>query len=110
MYKLAIIQIKFSYVFAIVFLMTITSCKKSEDIAESKITEKPKTSAYNPSQPNQLAAGLSFTLVSNTMIRNTAAWNGFTDLHGYAGKLYCVYREGATHISPDGKIRVIRYN
>jgi hypothetical protein len=110
MYKLAIIQIKFSYVFAIVFLMTITSCRKSEDIAESKITEKPMTSAYNPSQPNQLAAGLSFTLVSNTMIRNTAAWNGFTDLHGYAGKLYCVYREGATHISPDGKIRVIRYN
>jgi hypothetical protein len=50
-------------------------------------------------------AGL--TLVSNKMIWNSAPHNAFTDLTWFQGRFYCTFREGAAHVSPDGKIRVL---
>lgn len=41
-------------------------------------------------------------------IWDAAPHNAFTDLAFYHGYWYCVFREGAKHVSPDGKLRVIR--
>lgn len=41
-------------------------------------------------------------------IWDQAPHNAFTDLIRYQGQWYCVFREDAKHVSPSGKIRVIR--
>lgn len=46
-------------------------------------------------------------LVSSTRIWDQAPHNGFTDLTEYKGTMYCAFREGAAHVSPGGKVRVI---
>lgn len=53
---------------------------------------------------------LTLSLASTQRIWSQAPSNSFTDIHGYAGNLYCVLREGTTHTASDGKIRVLRYN
>ena len=40
-------------------------------------------------------------------IWDQAPHNAFTDLIRHDGQWYCVFREGATHVSADGKLRVI---
>ena len=40
-------------------------------------------------------------------IWDAAPHNAFTDLLRHEGKWYCVFREGKTHVSPDGRIRVL---
>lgn len=99
----------------VAFVAAAVSCKKSEQPIEvpkdeKKETEKPVVKQLTAAELAAADAGLTFTVVSNTMIRETAAWNGFTDIHGYAGNLYIVYREATSHTSSDGKIRVLRYN
>lgn len=47
-------------------------------------------------------------LVNVRRIWDAAPHNAFTDLAFYRGNWYCVFREGAKHVSPDGKLRVIR--
>jgi hypothetical protein len=46
-------------------------------------------------------------VVSVTKIWSNAAHNAFTDLIRFGDRWFCVLREGASHISPDGKLRVI---
>lgn len=42
-----------------------------------------------------------------TKIWDQAPHNAFTDLVRYKGTWFCVFREGAAHVSPDGSIRVL---
>lgn len=46
-------------------------------------------------------------LVESRRIWDAGAHNAFTDLIRHDGKWLCVFREGAGHVSPGGKIRVI---
>ena len=46
-------------------------------------------------------------LVEARRIWNQAPHNAFTDLIRFAGRWFCVFREGQGHISPDGALRVI---
>ena len=46
-------------------------------------------------------------LVESRRIWDAAPHNAFTDLVRFNGRWFCVFREGATHVSPDGKLRVI---
>jgi len=47
------------------------------------------------------------------LINDQRIWDGngtfcaFTDLIRYKGRLYCAFREGATHVSEDGKLRIL---
>src|SRR5690606_13418493 len=41
-------------------------------------------------------------------IWNAAPHNAFTDLERHQGTLFCVFREGKGHVSPDGAVRVLR--
>lgn len=56
-----------------------------------------------------LAAGLALPqqLVHEGKIWDAAPHNAFTDLALFQGRFYCVFREGAGHVSPDGAIRVL---
>ena len=36
------------------------------------------------------------------------AHNAFTDLCWFAGRYYCVFREGSAHVSPDGALRILQ--
>ncbi len=47
-------------------------------------------------------------LISVRKIWDRANHNAFTDLTRYQGKWFCVFREGNGHVSPKGKIRVLR--
>jgi hypothetical protein len=109
MKKFKIIPKKINYamlLFAASLLAAFSSCKKSD-----KVEKEEKTGAISSKAKGTAAStGLSFTVVSNTMISSRGNWNGLTDLQGYKGKLYCVYREGTDHLTKDGKIRVLRYN
>jgi len=46
-------------------------------------------------------------LVGLRMIWNAAPLNAFTDLVRFKDRWFCVFREGAGHVSHDGKLRVI---
>jgi hypothetical protein len=47
-------------------------------------------------------------IIEVTKIWNHAPHNAFTDLVRFKGQWYCAFREGDAHVSPDGKLRVIR--
>ena len=47
-------------------------------------------------------------LIEVRKIWDQAPHNAFTDLLRFRGYWYCVFREGTAHVSPDGKLRVIR--
>lgn len=49
----------------------------------------------------------SATLVESEKIWDQAPHNAFTDLVRFKDRWYCVFREGQTHVSPDGALRVI---
>lgn len=49
-----------------------------------------------------------FKLISVKKIWDAAPHNAFTDLTWHNGKFWCVFREGTSHISPDGALRVLR--
>jgi hypothetical protein len=46
-------------------------------------------------------------LISVQKIWDAAPHNAFTDLIWHNGRFFCVFREGTTHVSPDGALRVI---
>jgi hypothetical protein len=46
-------------------------------------------------------------LIEVRNIWNQAPHNAFTDLIWFKGKLFCVFREGQAHVSPDGALRII---
>lgn len=47
-------------------------------------------------------------LISVRKIWDQAPHNAFTDLVRYKDEWFCVFREGQGHVSPDGKLRVLR--
>jgi len=47
-------------------------------------------------------------LVESHKIWDAAPHNAFTDLARFHDKWWCVFREGKGHVSPDGKVRVLR--
>ena len=47
-------------------------------------------------------------LHSINCIWQQAAHNAFTDLVEFNGALWCVFREGSDHVSPDGAFRLLR--
>jgi hypothetical protein len=47
-------------------------------------------------------------LISVRKIWDQAPHNAFTDLVRYRDEWFCVFREGQGHVSPDGKLRVLR--
>ena len=49
----------------------------------------------------------SFKLVEVRKIWDAAPHNAFTDLIWHNNQLFCVFREGQSHVSPDGALRVI---
>lgn len=46
-------------------------------------------------------------IIEVTRIWDQAPHNAFTDLIRHNGQFFCVFREGAKHVSPDGALRVI---
>lgn len=46
-------------------------------------------------------------IVDVRRIWDQAPHNAFTDLLRHDGKWYCVFREGARHVSPDGALRIL---
>ena len=46
-------------------------------------------------------------LLAVRKIWDRAPHNAFTDLVRYKDEWYCTFREGAAHVSPDGKLRII---
>ena len=46
-------------------------------------------------------------LVGSRKIWDSAPHNAFTDLIRFRNSWFCVFREGATHVSPDGAARVL---
>ena len=46
-------------------------------------------------------------LVGSRKIWDSAPHNAFTDLIRFRNRWFCVFREGATHVSPDGAARVL---
>jgi len=46
-------------------------------------------------------------LVSVERIGDTASHNAFTDLIRWRDRLWCTYREGTAHVSPDGALRIL---
>jgi hypothetical protein len=46
-------------------------------------------------------------IVDVRKIWDRAPHNAFTDLVRYKGQWFCVFREGAAHVSPDGALRVL---
>lgn len=54
-----------------------------------------------------VAAEPTLELVGVKKIWDEAPHNAFTDLVRFGDKFYCVFREGAGHVSPDGALRVI---
>lgn len=57
--------------------------------------------------PLQPPANAQAELVSCVKIWDQAPHNAFTDLLRYRGRFWVVFREGQTHTSPDGVLRVI---
>ncbi|MDR9767997.1 exo-alpha-sialidase [Shewanella baltica] len=47
-------------------------------------------------------------LISVRRIWEQAAHNAFTDLIAFQEALFCVFREGTAHVSPDGALRILR--
>lgn len=56
---------------------------------------------------NQQPALQKPVLIEARRIWSKARHNAFTDLLRHQGRWYCVFREGAAHVSPDGSLRVI---
>lgn len=52
----------------------------------------------------------SLILQSVKNIWQQAPHNAFTDLIAFNGALWCVFREGSAHVSPDGAFRILRSN
>jgi len=50
---------------------------------------------------------VSLKVLSVKKIWDQGKHNAFTDLIRFGGRFYCVFREGAGHVSNDGKIRVL---
>ncbi len=55
----------------------------------------------------QQTSSANLTLVEHSKIWDQSPHNAFTDLLFFDNHWYCVFREGARHVSPDGAIRVI---
>jgi hypothetical protein len=53
------------------------------------------------------SSGAPAELVEVHKIWDKAPHNAFTDLVRFKGRWFCVFREGAAHVSPDGALRVI---
>src|ERR1044072_1818689 len=53
------------------------------------------------------AADNKVELLEVRKIWDRAPHNAFTDLVRFKGSWFCVFREGAAHVSPDGALRVI---
>src|SRR5215218_6012460 len=47
-------------------------------------------------------------LITVRKIWDEGPHNAFTDLVRFNDEFYCAFREGVTHLSPDGKVRVIK--
>src|SRR5688572_3678496 len=54
------------------------------------------------------APPLKAEVIEVTKIWDQAPHNAFTDLVRFQDQWYCAFREGDAHVSPDGKLRVIR--
>lgn len=52
-------------------------------------------------------AAAEWKLIDTKRIWEQAPHNAFTDLVRFKERWYCTFREGATHVSPDGAIRVL---
>ncbi len=51
--------------------------------------------------------GVTMKVLSCKKIWSAGRHNAFTDLIRFKGRFYCVFREAAAHVSPDGKVRVL---
>ena len=58
-------------------------------------------------ETNVAADSIKPRLISAHKIWDAAPHNAFTDLIHHKNEFLCVFREGAGHVSPDGKIRVL---
>jgi hypothetical protein len=52
--------------------------------------------------------GAGFRIIEVKKIWDRAPHNAFTDLIRYDNQWYCAFREGESHVSDDGKLRVVR--
>lgn len=63
--------------------------------------------AVCPATPAAADAEGAVRLVEVRKIWDGAPHNAFTDLVRFKDRWFCVFREGAAHVSPDGKLRVL---
>jgi hypothetical protein len=61
--------------------------------------------AFGAAEKNGPRVGMK--LLSVRKIWDQGKHNAFTDLFEFEDRVYCVFREGAAHVSPDGKIRIL---
>jgi len=60
-----------------------------------------------PAVAAETAAPAPARLVEHRKIWDAAPHNAFTDLVRFKDRWYCVFREGAGHVSPDGAVRLL---
>jgi len=63
--------------------------------------------AQSPSSEVRATPVGQWNLVETRRIWNRAPHNAFTDLVRHNDRWYCVFREGKSHVSPDGALRVL---
>src|SRR5688500_15664736 len=59
---------------------------------------------FAPASMGQAPAPRKVPVLESRKIWDAAPHNAFTDLVRFKDKWFCVFREGATHVSPDGKL------
>lgn len=78
--------------------MACCICMLSLAWMSSSFAEQKPPADQSPSAPR---------LIEVRRIWDQAPHNAFTDLIRFQDKWFCVFREGATHVSPDGVLRVL---
>jgi len=94
-------QRTFSRAITTVFSLTLTAIAGAVGVLVG--TADGRAGATAPATQPRIA----MKLLSVNKIWDKGKHNAFTDLIAFDGRVYCVFREGDAHVSPDGKIRVL---
>jgi len=77
-------------------------------VLSSVITNRAAAAAPETNVSKQSKPEPKLELLSARQIWDNGPHNAFTDLVRFNDEFYCAFREGAAHVSPDGKVRVIK--
>ena len=87
--------------------LSISSSHFATPIVTAQENASPKVASKDAAEKaNSTAKGAH--IVNVQRIWNESHHNAFTDLIRFHDQWFCVFREGSSHVSPDGALRVIR--